>query len=329
MTLPRRRPSEMGYSAKGSIEGSKNIFGRHLNGGLPRPLAPLRGVERTEAASIRDCQTLHCCTTFAAFPGRDLLQSTGGFLHTATSDPPTNRALSCPTDVVGYAQGNLREGFKAAGAQFAPVSGTSVDLTSITVTGYNKEDGSEEEVSVQTLNKNGGTVNQYFWYDVTDGENVYYGWLDAKSGNFIEDGSVTLSIGDGLWADAPNSDYKLMSAGKVMTASAAVSLREGFKMVANPTPVSVDLTAITVTGYNEEEGSEEEVSVQTLNKNGGTVNQYFWYDVTDGKDVYYGWLDAKSGKFIAEGEVTVSAGEALWVDAPSTNYSIVLPGVSL
>ena len=197
------------------------------------------------------------------------------------------------------------------------------------MTGYDKEEGTEEEVSVQTLNKNGGRVSQYYWYDVVDGDDVYYGWLDGASGEFIEPGDVTFDVGDGLWVDAPNSDFKLQSAGQVMTAPATVTLREGFKMVANPTPVTVDLTNITVTGYDEEEGTEEEVSVQTLNKNGGRVDQYYWYDVVDGDDVYYGWLDGASGEFIEAGDVEVGAGEALWVDAPSTDFKLVLPGVAL
>ncbi len=230
---------------------------------------------------------------------------------------------------VGYAAGTLREGFKAAGAQFIPVTGSTVDLTDITVTGYDTEEGTEEEVSVQTLDKNGSRVNFYYWYDVTDGADVYYGWLDADSGDFIESGTVLLGVGDGLWVDAPSADYKLQSAGQVMTAAATVTLREGFKMVSNPTPVAVDLTTITVTGYNEVDGTEEEVSVQTLDKNGSRVNFYYWYDVTDGADVYYGWLDADSGDFISEGDVEVGAGEALWVDAPSTDYKLVLPGVTL
>ena len=233
------------------------------------------------------------------------------------------------SSVVGYSNGDLREGFKAAGAQFVPVSGTTIDLTEITVTGYDKEEGTEEDVSVQTLNKNGGRVKQYYWYDVVDGTDVYYGWLDGSTGDFVAPGEVKFDVGDGLWVYAPNSDFGLQTAGQVMAASATVTLREGFKMVANPTPIAVDLTDITVTGYDEEEGTEEDVSVQTLNKNGGRVDQYYWYDVVDGNDVYYGWLDGATSDFIEVGDVEVGAGAALWVYAPSTDYKLVLPGVTL
>ena len=233
------------------------------------------------------------------------------------------------SSVVGYSNGDLREGFKAAGAQFVPVSGTTIDLTDITVTGYDKEEGTEEEVSVQTLDKNGDMVNKYFWIDITDGEDVYYGWIDFDTGDIIEAGDVKLNVGDGLWVDAPSAAFKLQSAGQVMSASATVTLREGFKMVANQTPVAVDLTNIVVTGYDEKEGTEEEVSVQTLDKNGDMVNKYFWIDITDGEDVYYGWIDFDTGDIVEEASVEVGAGESLWVDAPDTSFNLVLPGVTL
>ena len=209
------------------------------------------------------------------------------------------------------------------------MTGTKIDLTDITVTGYDKEEGTEEEVSVQTLNKNGDRVNLYQWIDITDGDDVYYGWIDFDTGDFVEPGNVLFDVGDGLWVDAPSSDFKLPTAGQVMTAAATVTLREGFKMIANQTPVAVDLTDITVTGYDEEEGTEEEVSVQTLNKNGDRVNLYQWIDITDGDDVYYGWIDFDTGDFVEADTVSVGAGEALWVDAPSTDFKLVLPGVTL
>ena len=230
---------------------------------------------------------------------------------------------------MGYSNGDLREGFKAAGAQFVPVSGTTIDLTDITVTGYDTEEGTAEQVSVQTLDKNGSMVDKYLWIDVTDGDDVYYGWIDASSGDIVQPSEVKLNVGDGLWVDAPSADFKLQSAGQVMTAAATVTLREGFKMVGNPTPVAVDLTKFIVTGYDAEEGTEEEVSVQTLDTNGSMVDKYLWIDVTDGDDVYYGWIDASSGDLVEEGNVDVGAGEALWVDSPDATFKLVLPGVTL
>ena len=232
-------------------------------------------------------------------------------------------------NVVGYSEGSLREGFKAAGSQFTPIAGDTIDLTSIVVTGYDKEEGTEEEVSVQTLDENGPMLKQYFWYDISDGEEVYYGWLDGDSGDFIGEGEVVLYKGDALWVSSPSDMFKLQSSGQVDTKGFAVTLKIGFKLVANQTPVQLDLTAVKAAGYSEEDGTEEEVSVQTLDENGSMLKQYFWYDISDGEDVYYGWLDGDSGDFIEEGEVMLQPGEAVWVNAPDTAFTLEIPGVNL
>ena len=180
---------------------------------------------------------------------------------------------------------------------------------------------------VQTLDKSGRSESKFFWIDVTDGEDVYYGWLNAD-GDIIEEGEMTLKVGDGLWIYAPSTSYKLQSAGQVPSSDTVTILRSGSKMVANPTPVTIDMTNIIVAGYDAEEGSEEEVYVQTLDKSGRSESKLFWIDVTDGEDVYYGWLNA-DGDIIEEGDVTVGPGAGLWVYAPSTAYTLKFPGVSL
>ena len=92
---------------------------------------------------------------------------------------------------------------------------------------------------------------------------------------------------------------------------------------------TIDLNSLIVTGYSKEDGTEEEVSVQTLDENGSMLKQYFWYDITDGEDIYYGWQDGDSGEFVEEGAVFLQPGEALWVNAPDTAFTLVVPGVNL
>ena len=210
-----------------------------------------------------------------------------------------------------------------------PVSGGEVDLTDIKVVGYDPEVGTEDEVYLQSLDYRGRTVagSMYFWIDVTDGEDVYYGWLN-EAGDFVEAGDVTFAPGEGLWVHAPSADFSLQYAGAVDMLGAAVTLREGSKLVSNPKPLDVDLTDVNVTGYDTELGTEDEVYIQSLDYRGRTVagSMYFWIDVTDGEDVYYGWLN-EEGDFIAEGDKILVAGEAIWVNAPSSDFKIVFPGI--
>ncbi len=224
-------------------------------------------------------------------------------------------------NVVGYQANALTSGNKVMGAAFIAVSGASVDLTDIIVTGYDSEEGCEGTVDIQTLDAFGRGGNQYFWYDVP-GE--LYGWLDASDTEAAK-GDLVLAPGEGLWINAPSSDYKLQTAGQVPTSGIAVTLCEGSKIAVNNTPVTVDLTDITVSGYNEEDGCEGTVDIQTLDAYGRGGNQYFWYDVPG---ELYGWLDASDTE-AAKGDLTISAGEGLWVNAPSTDYQIEFPGVTL
>ena len=230
------------------------------------------------------------------------------------------------SDVVGYAQTDLRTGFTAAGSQFVAV-GESFDLNDLSGAGYDPADGTDGDVSVQTLDASGNAIDMYFWVDVTDGDDVVHGWFDGD-GNPVERGDVTLQVGDGLWVESSSDDFKLQSAGKVATADSQMSLRAGFKMVANGTPVSVDLTDIWVSGYDPEEGTDGDVSVQTLDASGNAVDMYFWVDVTDGDDVVYGWFDG-DGNEISEGDVSVAPGAGLWAESSASTFKINVPGVTL
>lgn len=230
------------------------------------------------------------------------------------------------SDVVGYAQSDLRTGFTAVGSQFVAV-GSSFDLNDLSGAGYDSSEGTDGDVSVQTLDASGNAVDIYFWVDVTDGDDIVYGWFD-NDGELVERGTVSLSVGDGLWVESASDELKLQSAGKVATTDSQITLRAGFKMVANGTPVAVDLTDIYVSGYDLAEGTDGDVSVQTLDESGNAVDIYFWVDVTDGDDVVYGWFD-NDGNEVEAGTVFVAPGAGLWAESSAATFMINVPGVTL
>ena len=53
---------------------------------------------------------------------------------------------------------------------------------------------------------------------------------------------------------------------------------------------------------------------------------YFWYDIEE--EDLYGWLDGKDDP-IEEGIIMLEPGAGVWVKAPTANYSLVFPGVTL
>ncbi len=117
---------------------------------------------------------------------------------------------------VGYDSVALRSGAKPAGAAFVPVTGSTIDLQDIKVSGYNAEDGyAEGDISVQTLTPGGRTIKSFTWIDIAadpeDPDSVaMYGWYDDDTGAL---GELTLAPGEGLYAFGPNSSYSIVFPG--------------------------------------------------------------------------------------------------------------------
>ena len=236
-------------------------------------------------------------------------------------------------NVVGYAGADTLVGQAANGTCFVPVTGATFNLQELTVTGYDRADGFAGDVNVQTLDVVGRMVDLYTWVDVpADPEDpeseAFYGWYD---GNDEHVDNVTFAPGAGLWTHSDSTDYKIQSAGQVPTTDLSVTLRVGQTMVANSTPVAVDLQNVYVGGYDHADGFAGDVNVQTLDTVGRMVDLYTWVDVpADPEDpeseAFYGWYDGNDE--LVE-NVQVGAGEALWTHSDSTDYSLVFPGVTL
>lgn len=246
-------------------------------------------------------------------------------------------------NVVGYAQTSLRTGAKPAGACFLPITGNTINLQDITVSGYEKAEGyGEGDIYVQTLTPGGTTIKSYTWLDIPadpdEEESVaMYGWYDDDEGVI---GNLTMAAGEGLYAYGPNTSFGLQSAGQVPTSDIAVVLRTGAKCIVNPTPQIVALNGtektgwngVVVSGYNIEEGyGEGDIYVQTLTPGGTTIKSYTWLDIpADPEDeesvAMYGWYDDDEGVLT---DLTLNPGEGIYAYGPNANFSIVFPGVKL
>ncbi len=187
------------------------------------------------------------------------------------------------------------------------------------VVGY--DEVAEGECFVQILDSLGRGTASYYWYDLPD--DGLYGWLDGAD-EPVTQGQITFAPGEAYWVKAPSASYSIQSAGQVPNADIEVILRNGFKMIANPSPVNVDLNEITVTGYDEV--AEGECFVQILDSLGRGTASYYWYDLPD--DGLYGWLDG-ADEPVEAGALSFTPGEGVWVKAPNTNYNLVFPGVNL
>ena len=92
-------------------------------------------------------------------------------------------------------------------------------------------------------------------------------------------------------------------------------------MVVNQVPVSINIQNLSITGYVGETAGD--VDIQFLDRLGRMTAQYFWVDLPD--DDIYGWLDGDDEM----AEIEINPGAGLWINAPSAEFSIVIPGVTL
>ena len=227
-------------------------------------------------------------------------------------------------NIVGYAQGALKSGNTAIGAQFVPAAGEKLDLTDIVPTGYDKATYEGGSIYIQSLDERGKMVtgSKYFWYDDEDGT----GWFDG-SDELVEKGSVTYDVGEAIWVKANSTGEKLQTAGAVASESVDVYLRAGNILIANPTPVAVNWNDddgngkfISVSGYDRDAYEGGSIYVQQLDERGKMVtgSKYFWYDDEDGT----GWFDGSDE--LVEGK-SLPAGCGIWVKANSTSEKINFP----
>ena len=100
----------------------------------------------------------------------------------------------------------LRQDFKLV-CNPTPVN---VDLVNITVGGYDKADGCDGEVYIQSLNSLGRTVSgsMFTWYDIEDGEDSLYGWYDG-SDEPAEEGGLMYGPGEAIWVYSASDSYSI------------------------------------------------------------------------------------------------------------------------
>ena len=106
---------------------------------------------------------------------------------------------------------NLIDGFKAMSPAFVKIGGTSQGfyLSEIVPSGADKMTGSENTISLQTLDSN-GIPSHYYMYHKGDSTRSYKegdGWYEDK--NFIGgDTDVEIKAGEAVWVSG-NASLKL------------------------------------------------------------------------------------------------------------------------
>ena len=200
------------------------------------------------------------------------------------------------------------------GAQFVNIgSDSATPLQSIIPTG----DDTSDNVTLQTLDAYGNSVDMYTWINWAGDNGDEEGWVDDSYA--IVDG-VTFPAGQGLWVSGSTADQALQTAGAVGKNDVNVTLRAGYTAIVNPFPVSVDLQDILPTG----DDTSDNVTLQTLDAYGNSVDMYTWINWAGDNGDEEGWVD--DSYTIVEG-VSFTPGQGFWVSgsAPTQGLRFAAP----
>ena len=201
-------------------------------------------------------------------------------------------------------------------AQFVNIGATSaISISDIVPTG----DDTYNNVAIQTLDSAGRTLDNYVWTDAGGEGWDQIGWVNDD--NEIVTG-VSFEPGQGLWTYGSAVGQGVQIAGKVGTNDIVVQLCNGGTGTGNPFPVEVKIGDLVPSGddcYNN-------VSIQTLDSAGRTVDNYVWTDAGGEGWDQIGWVN-DDNEIVTD--VQFSPGQGLWVFGSSTEQYLTFPAPEL
>ena len=201
-------------------------------------------------------------------------------------------------------------------AQFVNVNGLSLlPISNIVPVG----DDTYNNVAIQRLDSAGRTVENYVWTDA-GGENWdQIGWVDDN--NEIVSG-VSFTSGEGLWVSGSANGQGIQTAGSVGTSDVTVQLKAGGIGTGNPFPVSVNLSDLIPSG----DDTYNNVSIQTLDSAGRTVENYVWTDAGGENWDQTGWVNDEN-ELVSN--ISFQPGQGLWVCGSSESQYLTFPAPEL
>ena len=251
-------------------------------------------------------------------------------------------------NIVGYSNKSVNTGtlqvLKMLCANFNEVGEEGIHLSEWKVTGYQEssyfqESGNAPVVKVKKLSTGGAITATYDWIDTWDGSAWAGGvWVNEDTDKIIgtgEEADIQLAAGESLWCTIPRAkrtgctSINLQTSGQVITKSQAFTLNTGtltvLKGVGNMMAVSVKMSEISVTGYQEssyfqESGNAPIVKLKKLSTGGAVTATYDWIDTWNGSKWVGGyWKNEETDKAIGaddEEDPVLEPGDALWTSTP-------------
>ncbi len=219
--------------------------------------------------------------------------------------------FSATKNIVGYIEVPL-SGFKMITPSFKNTTEAEYPIDKFEVKG-----SGDGVTTMQVLNSAGQVAGLYYWYnEFQDGDTLYpAGWFDVS-------GSTPAAIrslkpNEAVFFNTDETGVTVLSAGEVP--GAQTHTVEGFAMLGNGSPVTIDVDQMTVNG-----SGDGVTTIQQLNAAGQVAGMYYWYNEFQDGDTLYpaGWFDV-SGSTPAG--ISLNPGDAVLFNTDETGVSMTIP----
>jgi len=212
---------------------------------------------------------------------------------------------------VGYQQKDTVTGFNFVIPSFANVSGGSINIQDIKITG-----ATDWSDNIQILDEGGATVALYVYATAAESGYEADGWLTEDASGLAD---VTLAPGQSILIDTADTATVTFS-GKVSTEDTVVETVSGFNFVGNNTPVSVNIQDITVEG-----ATNWSDNIQILDEGGATIALYVYATAEESGYEADGWLTEDASGLA---DINLEAGQGILIDTADV-ATVTIPGVDL
>ena len=247
-------------------------------------------------------------------------------------------------NIVGYINTDTVCGGQLISAGFLKPGTSGFNVSGITVSGYQEDtafvDNNDFACDFYILDDAGRTIKEtdkYFYYvDPCDWAGGFVGgkWYDRNDQEVVAggDNDLSLSPAQAVWLSMPAGDGEhtitFGTAGEVIQAEIQFPLVSGGNCVGNPMAVPVNLSSLTVTGYQEDtafvDNNDYACDFYILDDAGRTnkeVGKYFYYvDPCDWAGGFVGgkWYDRNDQEIVpGENDFAIPATQGLWFGTPA------------
>ncbi len=162
--------------------------------------------------------------------------------------------------------------------------------------------------TIQVLDAEGQVTGMYYWYNAY--QELPAGWFDVTG---LTPAGITLKPGEAVFFNTSESNVTVLSSGEVP--GVITHAVQGFAMLGNGSPVTIDVDAMTVTG-----ATDAMTTIQILDFEGQVTGMYYWYNSY--QKLPAGWFDVTG---LTPAGIALNPGDSVIFTSNESNVSMSIP----